>query len=124
VLAYLDTLEHPPNPHRGPGGSLSVAAQRGEALFHGTARCARCHKGEDYTSEETYDVGLEPDGSPYKHWNPPSLRGVYDRGPFLHDARARTLNELLQNHHVPEKLGGKALTPAEREDLVAFLNSL
>jgi YVTN family beta-propeller protein len=119
VLAFLATLEQPPNPHK-----RDEAAGRGEKLFRGKAGCARCHKGEEYTSESNYDVGLEADGSPYAKWNPPSLRGLWDRGPYLHDARARTLDELLTEHHVPEKLGGEALTGAERKDLIAFLKSL
>jgi DNA-binding beta-propeller fold protein YncE len=120
VVAFLETLDHPPNPHRERG----EAVRRGEALFEGKARCARCHQPPEYTSEHNYDVKLEPDGSPYKLWNPPSLRGVWDRGPYLHDGRAKTLDEVLEKHHAPEKLGGAALTPAERQDLIAFLQSL
>jgi YVTN family beta-propeller protein len=119
MLAFLATLEQPPNAHR-----KDEAAVRGERLFRGKAGCAHCHKGDEYTSEGTYDVGLEADGSPYEKWNPPSLRGLWDRGPYLHDARARTLEELVQEHHVPEKLGGETLTAAERKDLIAFLLSL
>jgi cytochrome c peroxidase len=69
-------------------------------------------------------VKLEADGSPYLRWNPPSLRGLWDRGPYLHDGRAATLDDLLRGPHAPEKLGGEALTPAERDDLIAFLRSL
>src|SRR5262249_35766928 len=71
-----------------------------------------------------YDVKLEADGSPYLRWNPPSLRGLWQRGPYLHDGRAATLDELLQGPHASEKLGGQALTPAHRQDLIAFLQSL
>jgi DNA-binding beta-propeller fold protein YncE len=124
LVAFLGTLDHPPNPHVDPEGALSPAAQRGKAIFHGKARCARCHKGDDYTSESNYDVKLEPDGSPYRLWNPPSLRGLWDRGPYLHDGRARTLENLLEKHHSSEKLGGPALSPEERKDLIAFLRSL
>jgi YVTN family beta-propeller protein len=124
VVAFLETLEQPPNPNLGPGGKRREAARRGQALFEGKAKCARCHHGPDYTSEGTYDVKLEADGSPYPRWNPPSLRGLFDRGPYLHDGRAQTLDELLHGPHTPEKLGGQALTPAERQDLIAFLNSL
>jgi cytochrome c peroxidase len=98
--------------------------KRGHELFVGKARCSKCHHGDEYTSERNYDVKLEPDGSPYKLWNPPSLRGLWDRGPFLHDGRAKTLQELLEKHHEPEKLGGEALTDEERRDLIAFLQSL
>jgi YVTN family beta-propeller protein len=124
LLAFLDTLGDPPNPNRGAHGVRSAAAQHGEQLFHGKARCARCHRGEYYTSSGNYDVYLESDGSPYRLWNPPSLRGLWDRGPYLHDGRALTLEELLEKDHAPEKLGGQSLAPTEREDLVAFLKSL
>jgi YVTN family beta-propeller protein len=124
LLAFLETLEHPPNPNLGPRGALSEPARRGRAIFTDRAHCARCHKGPDYTSESNYDVKLESDGSPYRLWNPPSLRGLHDRGPYLHDGRARTLDELLRKHHTPEMLGGEALSPAEHDDLLAFLLSL
>jgi YVTN family beta-propeller protein len=119
MLAYFETLEQPPNPH-----PRDEAAARGEKLFRGKAGCVRCHKGDEYTSTGTYDVGLEDDGSPYDKWNPPSLRGLWDRGPYLHDGRAETLEELLERPHAPQKLGGEALTPAERKDLIDFLKSL
>ncbi|HEX5269240.1 MAG TPA: c-type cytochrome, partial [Gemmataceae bacterium] len=118
VLAYLATLEQPPNPNR-----KDEAAARGEKLFHGKAACAHCHKGDEYTSGGVYDVKLEEDGSPYDKWNPPSLRGLWDRGPYLHDARAETLEDVLK-YHGPERLGGQELTPDERKDLIAFLKSL
>jgi YVTN family beta-propeller protein len=122
LVAYLGTLEHPPNPHR--AAPLNPSAERGKAIFHGKARCARCHQGENYTSKSNYDVHLEPDGSPYPHWNPPSLLGLWDRGPFLHDGRASNLEELLDKHHGSEKLEGQPLTPNERQDLLEFLKSL
>lgn len=124
VVAYLETLDHPPSPHRMPDGSLSAAAARGKALFFGKAHCARCHKGEQFTSAKNYDVKLEEDGSPYELWNPPSLHGLWDRGPYLHDGRVDTLEELLRAPHAPEKLGGKPLTSEERRDLVEFLKAL
>jgi cytochrome c peroxidase len=124
VVAFLGTLEHPPNPHRLAGNKLSPAAKRGQTLFEGAAKCTRCHTPPEYTSENNYDVKLEADGSPYRRWNPPSLRGLWQRGPYLHDGRAATLDELLREPHAPEKLGGKTLTPAQRQDLIAFLKSL
>jgi YVTN family beta-propeller protein len=124
VLAFLETLDYPPNPNRRAGGSLSAAAERGQAIFCGKGHCTRCHQGEHYTSAKNYDVKIEPDGSSYPLWNPPPLRGVFDRGPYLHDGRAATLDDVLRSAHAPEKLGGSALTPDERSDLVEFLKSL
>ncbi len=124
LTAFLGTLEHPPNPNRRADGSLSEAAQRGQSLFKGKAGCIQCHHGDYYTSSGTYDVKMEPDNSPYELWNPPSLRGVYDRGPYLHDGRAETLDDLLRVDHAPQKLGNAELTPAERSDLIEFLKSI
>jgi cytochrome c peroxidase/WD40 repeat protein len=124
VLAFLDTLDHPPNPHRNARGSSAEAIKRGAALFTGKAKCSHCHHGPEYTSQGNYDVKLEDDDSPYRRWNPPSLRGLWERGPYLHDGRAATLDELLQGPHAPEKLGGERLSSAERRDLIAFLESL
>jgi cytochrome c peroxidase len=119
MVAFLATFDHPPNPNK-----PTDVTKRGDAVFRGKANCVRCHKGEQYTSEGVYDVGLEPDGSPYRLWNPPSLRGVWDRGPYLHDGRAQTLSDVLRKHHAPEKLGGAALTEEERRELIAFLLTL
>jgi cytochrome c peroxidase len=119
VQAFLATLEHPPSPH-----PLDAAARRGKALFEGKARCTSCHAPPEYTTPSNYDVKIEPDGTAYDKWNPPTLRGVWDRGPFLHDGRAATLDEVLEKWHAPEKLGRPKLTPAERRDLVAFLKTL
>jgi YVTN family beta-propeller protein len=124
VYAFLATLEHPPNPNRGPDGKLSAAAQRGKVVFYEKAHCIKCHKEPYYTSTINYDVKIEPDGSPYKLWNPPSLEGLYDRGPFMHDGRSKTLEELLTKHHSSELLGGSKLTAEERQDLTAFLLAL
>jgi YVTN family beta-propeller protein len=124
MMAYLKSLDLPQNPNRLPDGSLTAAAKRGEVVF--TAKgCASCHTPPLYTSSDVYDVGMEEPHDPYKGFNPPSLRGVYRRTPYLHDGRAKTLEDVLTQWHRPTKLTGKPdCTPAELADLVAFLTSL
>jgi DNA-binding beta-propeller fold protein YncE len=124
LVAFLGTLDDPPRPLSMTRRLDPEAVERGKALFREKARCARCHKGEYYTSESNYDVHLEPDGSPYRLWNPPSLLGLSDRDRYLHDGRARSLEEVLHKHHTPEMLGGQALTEQESQDLLIFLRSL
>lgn len=100
------------------------AVRRGEAVFKAKA-CDACHIPPLYTSDEVYRVGLESPDDRYKGFNPPSLRGVRTRGPFLHDGRAKTLESLFKEHHRPLKLNGKPdCTEAELKDLIAFLKSL
>jgi DNA-binding beta-propeller fold protein YncE len=124
LLAFLDTLVPPP--HSGPErtGEAAAAVRCGELLFKGKAGCSRCHREPYYTSAGVYDVKLEAEGSPYKLWNPPSLLGLHDRGPYLHDGRAKTLDEVLEKYHTPAQVGGQELTEQERADLRAFLLAL
>jgi cytochrome c peroxidase len=62
----------------------------------------------------------------------PTLRGAALSGPYFHDGRASTLAEAVDtmlkgghpNPHLDEKLKPASLTPKERADLQAFLESL
>jgi cytochrome c peroxidase len=119
LAAFLATVGHAP-----PKGPRDAAAERGEALFAARG-CAVCHAAPDYTTDEVYLVGLEARDDAHKGFNPPSLRGVVDRGPWLHDGRARTLEDLFGRHHRPQKLSDKPdFTAEELRDLLAFLRSL
>ena len=124
LLAYVKTLDWLPSPHRQPGGALTAAARRGESVFQSKA-CATCHVGPNFTGPGVFSVGLESPDDALQGFNPPPLRGVYNRAPYLHDGRAQTLEEVLTEHHRPSKLTGKPdLTPRETADLVAYLKSL
>jgi cytochrome c peroxidase len=126
LIAYLGTLEAPPNPNWPAGAGLSDAAKRGEAVFNGRqAACARCHPGPYYTDGKIHDVGTGEPGDVYKGYNPPSLIGVYDRPVFLHDGRAKSLGALLTGPHSPDSLNSRGpLTKDETADLIEYLKSL
>jgi YVTN family beta-propeller protein len=128
LAAYLRTL--PPAPARrclseqvGHVGNvpprLEAAIQRGRDIFHSQS-CDRCHTPPAYTSKATYDVGLK-DEMGNTRFNPPSLRGVSQAGPYFHDNRAATLEEVVTRyrHQLP-----KGLAREEVADLLAFLDSL
>jgi YVTN family beta-propeller protein len=125
LVAFLATLEFPRNPTLGPDGGPSPAAKRGEVLFRSKkANCASCHSGPELTDGKIHDLGLNERGDVYKGHNPPSLRGVYDKDPYLHDGRARTLRDALTGEHAPEALGGEPISESELDDLIAYLKSL
>ena len=124
LLAYLKTLDFPTSPLRRPDGSLGEPARRGRALFANKAGCASCHTGKDFTTPDTYKVGLESPRYFFPAFNPPSLRGLHDKRRFLHDGRAHSLEEVLTRHHRPAKLGGEKLDKMELQDLIAYLKSL
>ncbi len=126
LRAFLGTLDYPPNPYRARDGALTPAAQRGEAVFRSAkAACNTCHAGPERTDGRIHDVGLGEPGDVYKGHNPPSLRGVYDKDPYLHDGRAATLKDVLTRDHAPETVTGLgSLSAQEVADLIAYLNSL
>lgn len=126
VVAFLETLDFPRNPYRERDGSISESARRGEVVFRSSkAACSTCHGGAEFTDGKIHKVGLEERGDVYKGYNPPSLKGVYDKDPYLHDGRARTLREALTTGHDPESVTGLgALTDAELDDLIAYLKTL
>ena len=124
LLAFLGALQPPSNPRRNPGGQLTPAAERGQRLFVGRGGCVDCHAPPHFTSPTTFDVGLGSFRDVFEGYNPPSLRGLHARRRFLHDGRATRLEDVLERHHRPERLGGQPLNRQERRDLIAYLQSL
>ena len=116
VVAYLKSLDWKKSPF--------PANPAGEKVFVAKG-CASCHGGANFTGPEITKTGLEDPDDVYSGYNPPSLRNVYSRAPYLHDGRARTLEDLLTKHHRPSQLTGQPdCNPQERRDLIAFLRSL
>ncbi|MCH7728858.1 MAG: c-type cytochrome, partial [Planctomycetes bacterium] len=119
LTAYLHTLPSPPPIDLARGQRDERAVRRGEMLFL-DQRCATCHKPPTFTTPRTYNVGLK-DKLGNDHFNPPPLLGVGQRGPYFHDARAKSLNDVFRKHN--HKLRRK-LSDEELDDLLAFLLSL
>jgi len=99
------------------------AVLRGKKLFESSeVACATCHSGKKLTNNETVDVGTS-NGEPLQV---PSLLGVGHRSPLIHNGCAQTLAERFD----PECGGGdkhgktSQLSPAELDDLIAYLDSL
>jgi cytochrome c peroxidase len=117
LTAYLRTLAPAPPLFREKKDGAAV--RRGQEVFE-RQRCANCHAAPTYTSAKTYDVGLSDEAN-NRTFNPPSLRGVSQAGPFFHDGRAATLADVFTKHR--HQLQGE-LGARERDDLLAFLESL
>ena len=126
LIAYMDSLELPPNPFRGDDGQLDEVARRGERIFYSEqANCASCHTGEYLTDGQIHDVGTGTAIDRLDGFNTPSLRGVYRKVILLHDGREESLESLLIGPHSPEIVSGnEPLTESQVRDLVAYLRSL
>ena len=117
LTAYLRSL--PPYRPTLAADQPEAEVARGRSLFK-ARKCAECHAPPSYTSEGTFDVGLL-DEAGHREFNPPSLLGVGDRPPYLHDGRAASLPEVFLRHRHPRDA---TWTPEEVEALTAFLRTL
>jgi mono/diheme cytochrome c family protein len=98
-----------------------AAADRGKALFNDLqgAACASCHFGPHLSNNMTVDVGT---GGKFQV---PSLVGVSQRAPFMHDGCAATLRDRFGPCGGGDKHGFTSqLTSAQITDLVAYLETL
>ncbi len=84
----------------------------GKFLFTTSLPCAQCHGGDNFSGwgSFTQNIGLETDyvdnGQPGTDWNTgqeldgwfkvPSLRNVALTGPYMHDGRFKTLEEVVE----------------------------
>jgi YVTN family beta-propeller protein len=116
LTAYLRSL---PPPRPTAPAAADEAQARGREVFR-SRKCAGCHAGPEATEAARFDVGLV-DEVGHREFNPPSLRGVSDRAPYLHDGRAPALPDVFLRHRHPRQSGWSY---HEVEDLVAYLRTL
>jgi YVTN family beta-propeller protein len=119
LAAYLETLSAPPSRERLLGKLDEAAVRRGQDVF-AKHTCSACHAPPSYASAKTFDVGLA-DESGLRLFNPPSLRGVSQGGPYFHDGRAATLEEVFTRYRHQIKA---ELADHELADLLQFLRSV
>jgi cytochrome c peroxidase len=134
--------------------AISAAARRGERLFFGERlECYHCHGGFLFTDNVMHsrligpeigfhDTGVARAGGIGEHtgdarqmgaFRTPSLRNVALTAPYMHDGSMATLEEVIRHYerggrqrgpNTSALLAGFRLTPRERRDLIAFLESL
>ena len=98
LAAYLRTLSPPPSLRFARGAEPDTARiEKAQVVFR-SAGCSGCHSGSSYTSASIVDVGIH-DEEGVTEFNPPSLRGVSQRGPWFHDGRAERLRDVLESGH-------------------------
>ena len=114
-----------------PAGSVNLeAANRGRAVFRGTAKCASCHTGailSDINSGKLHapaETGMDAAyamRTSQKAYRTTPLRGLMQHPPYFHDGSAATLNDVVAHYEKALKL---TLTPAQRADLFEYRKSL
>jgi hypothetical protein len=120
-----------PAPQPAKGSFDSVAAKRGEAMFSGEAKCARCHVPPLFTEpgwsmHKGEEIGIDDfqaNRSPLKAYRTTPLKGLFARskGGFYHDGRFATLGDVVEHYDRHFKLN---LAAEKKADLVEYLKSL
>lgn len=134
LAAYLTTLDRvDPSPFRNPDGSMTEAALSGQVLF-GKLGCDFCHSGPEFTDSargRLHDVGTlkstsgTRDGKPLLGLDTPSLLGVWQTAPYLHDGSAATLRDVLTTANANDTHGfTSSLSSEQLDQLVAFMQEL
>jgi DNA-binding beta-propeller fold protein YncE len=127
-VTSLDTVNR--SPFRTAEGALTESGRRGLDTFERLG-CPTCHSGADFTDSAeslVHDVGTMTalSGSrltgPLEGIDTPTLRGIWETAPYLHDGSAPTLYEVLVARN-PTELHGATLNLAQQEldELVSYL---
>jgi CxxC motif-containing protein (DUF1111 family) len=151
LVAFVSTLPRPVEVEPSDSAGKTQAAQ-GKQLF-GSVGCAVCHvpdmggvKGvySDFLLYKLEDENGNRDGGGYgsapspqfplpedhpspNEWKTPPLWGVADSAPYFHDGKSPTLHDAILRHKGNAKTVSEryeALTPAEKQALLAFLGTL
>jgi len=121
---------------------FSQQEQQGQQLFTGPGGCAACHSTNAIVADNIHDTGLDSTitdvGTGNGQFKVPSLRNVGLQASFMHDGRFQTLQQVVAfydsgiqpNPNLDQRLRGPDgapkrlnLTQAQRDALVAFLNT-
>ncbi len=133
-------IEHiPPTrtvPYRRLGQALTPSQERGRKLFFATQRtdgtpiplalqCQTCHRPPLYTDRLLRSVGTKAPRDASGMFDTPHLLGIGASAPYLHDGRAKTLEELWTVYQKNDLHGVSSYWSKEQlNDLVEYLKTL
>jgi cytochrome c peroxidase len=130
----------------GDTSALTPEQVRGQNVFFKKAACDACHLGFNFTDGSYVNIGIgmekaNPDYGRYivsgreedrGAFKTPTLREIEHTGPYMHDGRFRTLEEVVEhydkggirNPYIDQRMKRLNLTEQEKSDLIAFLKAL
>jgi len=134
LAAYVSSLGRVPrSPFRNSDGTLTQDAEAGRTLFVARA-CDSCHAGDDFTDSGAlvlHDVGTMTTlsgsrlGQELTGIDTPTLLGIWQTGPYLHDGSAPTLRDVLTTRNPNDEHGVTSdLSAQQLDQLVAYLEQI
>jgi len=136
LTEYVRSIQPVANPYRPSDGRPTPAQQRGKLVFERSARndgapipqsarCATCHAGPKLTDGRRTDVGTKAGSDSDSLFDNAHLINVFESGPYLHDGRARTLEEIWTMFNADDKHGVSSdWTKKQLNDLIEYLKTL
>jgi len=137
ISSYILTgIKYPPNLLFNPSGKLTEAQNRGKIVFERTKdnfgkeipeknRCVTCHPAPYFTNLKQFDVSTLAASDDSIAFDTPHLNNIYASPPYLHDGRAKTLEEIWTLYGKDDRHGLTSdMTKNDLNDLVEFLKSL
>jgi len=128
--------------------ALTLSQWRGYKVFTDAAKgnCAACHSAPNFTDNGYHNIGIaagagEADPGRYNirkvasmkgAFKTPSLRDIALTAPYFHDGSAATLRDVVEHYvrggvdhsNLADSMRPLTLSEQEKDDLVAFMNSL
>jgi DNA-binding beta-propeller fold protein YncE len=134
LAAYVSSLDHVnPSPFRNSDGTLTSDALAGRKTFERLG-CNSCHAGPELTDSSRnllHDVGTitplsgKRAGETLLGFDTPTLLGVWETAPYLHDGSAPTLRDVLTTKNRDDLHGYvSSLSPLALDQLIAYLEQL
>jgi cytochrome c peroxidase len=147
IAAFERTIEPTEAPFdrwiAGDEAAIPESAKRGFVVFNEQGNCVGCHRGWRFTDDEFHDIGTstkdrgrgrerKDDRFAQFAFKTPTLRSVALRAPYMHDGSMATLRDVV-DHYVKGGIDRESrspmmhpleLTEAEKNDLVAFMETL
>lgn len=137
ITAYIMRgIKQPPNLMYNPTGELTASQLRGKILFERTEdkfgnpipennRCVTCHPAPLFTDLNLADVSTLADSDDPILFDTPHLTNVFASPPYLHDGRAKTLEEIWTIYGTDDKHGlVNDMSKTDLNDLINYLKSL
>src|SRR5262249_38074132 len=142
LAAYVNSLDKVSrSPFRKVDGTLSSDAALGEAIFK-TRNCQQCHGGREFSDSalfvQTAPNLPAPPASPHDvgtgagekrltfdntRFDTPTLKGVWQTAPYLHNGSAATLEDVFTHPSAAVHLGFTP-SPAEVLQLAQYMREI
>jgi len=141
LAAYVESLDtFHLSPYRNADGTLTTGAMAGKQIFESAQTgCTDCHPAPEFTDSawlspgvpNLHDVGTLSDGSGQRMGgaldgiDTPTLRGLWETAPYLHNGSAESLGQVLKTRNPSDQHGvTSGLSDDQINQLVEYLLSL